>query len=534
MVCREHGIKTLSCLSLSELYCKKRCFYDTILQKVLYISQMNNLSVKKFDFSEAVVSNKSLKKTIHNMCASGHLRKIASRLYTPNFKDSPASIVKRNLWQIVGQYFPSAILAYRTAIENKPAPDGNIYITSNKTRKVNLPGNITICPQKGSPPLDSDMPFLNRLYIPSLSRALLENLKPSRSRNNLTPKSLSVGEIEGRLFDILIKNGDLNFIRDQAILIASSLELTKELIKLERIIGTLLGTKSYNLESKIGQAIKELAPFDQKRADLFLRFHQYLRNLAPFSRLSNMSAAEWQNLSFFEGYFSNFIEGTEFDLEEAREITFDGKIPFDRPEDAHDIVGTYQVVSSIDEMSKVPKSFEEFIFLLKSRHATIMEGRPSHMPGEFKKQINRAGNTLFVPPELVVGTLKSGFELYQSIECPFYRAVFIKFIVAEVHPFSDGNGRLSRVMMNAELVANGEIKIIIPTVYRSNYLSSLKAISQNGILEPIVRVLDFAQKYTRYIDWYDFNRAKIMLTESNAFEDSIQADEKGIKLKIIT
>ena len=88
-------------------------------------------------------------------------------------------------------------------------------------------------------------------------------------------------------------------------------------------------------------------------------------------------------------------------------------------------------------------------------------------------------------------------------------------------------------MMNAELVSNGEIKIIIPTVFRSNYLSALKAISQNQILEPLVRVLDFAQKYTQHIDWSDFDRAKLMLTQSNAFVDSFEAEDKNIRLKIL-
>jgi hypothetical protein len=493
---------------------------------------MHNIPSKKSEFPEVIVSNEAVKRTIHNMVVSGHLRKIGSRLYTTNFKDSPENIVKRHLWQIVGQFFPAAILAYRTAIETKPDSDGNIYITSNKTRKVQLPGDITICPQKGSSALATDMPFLDALYIPSLTRALLENLTPSRARGKLTPKTLSITEVEERLFAILIKNGDLNFIRDQAKQIALILGLNKELVRLEQIIGTLLGTKSNNLESNIGKAVIKGAPYDQKRILLFGQLHQYLHSLAPFSRLSNLTTLEWQNLSFFEGYFSNFIEGTEFEVEEAREIAFNGKIPFDRPEDAHDIVGTYNIVSSLDEMSKTPKSFEDFIVLLKKRHSVIMDGRQAHMPGEFKKRINRAGSTLFVEPELIIGTLKKGFEFYQSIEYPFYRAIFIKFIVAEVHPFSDGNGRLSRIMMNAELVTNNEMKIIIPTVYRSNYLSALKAISQNGILEPIVRVLDFAQKYTKHIDWSDFDHAKNMLTETNAFEDSITADESGIKLKM--
>jgi len=54
-------------------------------------------------------------------------------------------------------------------------------------------------------------------------------------------------------------------------------------------------------------------------------------------------------------------------------------------------------------------------------------------------------------------------------------------------------------MMNAELVAAGEERIIIPTVYRANYLSALKALSQAGRPEPLIRVLDYAQKWTAAI-----------------------------------
>jgi Fic family protein len=47
------------------------------------------------------------------------------------------------------------------------------------------------------------------------------------------------------------------------------------------------------------------------------------------------------------------------------------------------------------------------------------------------------------------------------------------FLVAEVHPFADGNGRVARIMMNAELVAARESRIIVPTVFRNNYLMAL-------------------------------------------------------------
>ena len=43
-----------------------------------------------------------------------------------------------------------------------------------------------------------------------------------------------------------------------------------------------------------------------------------------------------------------------------------------------------------------------------------------------------------------------------SLDTPFARAVFIMFLVSEVHPFVDGNGRIAPIMKRAELVAAGE------------------------------------------------------------------------------
>jgi fido (protein-threonine AMPylation protein) len=73
------------------------------------------------------------------------------------------------------------------------------------------------------------------------------------------------------------------------------------------------------------------------------------------------------------------------------------------------------------------------------------------------------------------GTLEKGFEFLQGLGDPFHRAVFMMFLVSEVHPSVDGNGRVARVMMNAELVACDQERIIIPTAYRADYMSALKS-----------------------------------------------------------
>jgi Fic family protein len=159
----------------------------------------------------------------------------------------------------------------------------------------------------------------------------------------------------------------------------------------------------------------------------------------------------------------------------------------------------------------------------------MMGGRPEKLPGEYKNIVNRVGTKIFVDPSLVRGTLKQGFDMYQSLREPFHRALFMMFLVAEVHPFMDGNGRIARIMMNAELSSANEFRIIIPTIYRNNYLASLRALSQSRA-EPYLRTLDFAQKYTAALDWSSYETSRLELERTHAFMDSSEADFSGIRL----
>ena len=144
-----------------------------------------------------------------------------------------------------------------------------------------------------------------------------------------------------------------------------------------------------------------------------------------------------------------------------------------------------------------------------------------------------AGSTAFVAHELVEGTLVHGFELYRGLDTPFARAVYMMFLVSEVHPFTDGNGRTARIMMNAELVSAGEARIIIPTVFRENYWSALRALSL-GEHSPrqLVRVLDFAQRWVAAVPWGEMSATTAALTQCHAFLESAEAEERGVKLRM--
>ena len=310
--------------------------------------------------------------------------------------------------------------------------------------------------------------------------------------------------------------------------LGAKINMKNEFQKINKIISTMLQTHDAILESETAIARSKGNAFDANRVLLFTKLFEDLQNRSPVFRKTENNASS--ALCFYDAYFSNYIEGTKFPVEDAMEIIFENKIPEDRPEDAHDIAGTYEIVSNLREMSKTPKSFEDLLEILTSRHKIIMMGRPNKHPGEFKKRINQAGSTVFVEPNLIIGTLKKGFELYKKLDNAFSRALYMMFMIAEVHPFDDGNGRLSRIMMNAELIADGEQRVIIPTVYRSNYLMALKGLSHNGITDAFIKTIDFAQKYTYSIDWSDVAKVGDLLNSTNAFIENIDDETAILKL----
>jgi len=450
----------------------------------------------------------------------GSVRRLAPRLYSTNLIDSPERIVSRNLWTIIGKLWPGARLSHRTAFEYAPH-DGHIFLGYKYTRKVALPG-VTIHFVATADSLPSDYPFLENLGVSSQARAMLENLEPDRTQG-VAEKCLPVERLEERLEAEFSSGGEvaLNKLRDEARVIASEIGLMREFARLDKMIGALLSTRPADvLKSGVARARAAGEPFDSSRVELFgLLLERLAAREFANHRECNVSEVDFRTFAFFESYFSNYIEGTEFELEEARRIIETGRILPVRDADSHDILGTYSLVSNRNEMSRCADSPEEFLELLAARHRVIMSGRPSSAPGVFKTRDNRAGNTHFVSFDRVRGTLKRGFEMSRVLRHPFARAVYQLFLTSEVHPFADGNGRLSRIMMNAELTAAGCAKIIVPTVFRPDYIGALRRLSRDRRPEVLIDAMSRLWDFSHWLSHGDFEHLKARFEESNAFAD---------------
>lgn len=478
-------------------------------------------------FQRFFVSTSENATAISRAVSRGEIRRIQRGLYTTDLVTPLDALVRQHIWEIVRLIAPETVIGYRTAFELSPSPEGVVHLVGSREKKLDIHGT-KIWIHRGPGPLEGDQRYMETLYLASRARAYLEVLSPSRSGRKFGNKGLPRAEIEEQLDQRLRIRGedDLNQLRDEARVLAGHMAADDEFRDLDGIIGTLLRTRDAPLASSTASARAAGQPYDPNRLPLFQEVHRTLLSEPTRDRHDAHAPGSigFTNAAFFDAYFSNWIEGTEFQLEEARKITTEGAVPETRPADGHDILGTFSLVSdpafmtgALGHLLSSPENFEE---VLHEAHRRIMVGRPEFTLGHFKTKPNQAGNTVFVMPELVRGTLREAHGLMESLPDGLARAAYLMFVISEVHPYTDGNGRVARAVMNAALVAAGQARVIITTGYRDDYLSALKALSNRKAAHTFVLMMDRAQAFVSELPLAEYEETQTVLEATGAFHES--------------
>jgi fido (protein-threonine AMPylation protein) len=480
--------------------------------------------------ASATVSSRT---RLSRLAKSGAAMRLAPGLYAIGATLSPEQVARHHLLAVVAMTWPEGVLCGRTALAGGVPVESVVFVSHPDPPRrtvLHLPG-IDVIPVTGPGALPGDMALPEGLSISGPARVLVENVdvrgRPARSR-------AGAGGVEDRIDD-LARSGGVGRIRlvlDQLDVIAPSFD-PRAVGAVRARLRAVLGSFSADVDAASDRfsARLSVAPFDAQRIDMLNGLVAVLQARAPVPNPIDPPASRWEWLAFFEAYFSNFIEGTEFGVDEARRIAVEGAMPAARPEDAHDVIATYGLAIDSTDRVRIPASGDDLIEILRARHRSLMAARPDKRPGEFKEIHNYAGGFQFVAPLLVEGTLTRGFDLLNPLSDPFARAAAVMALVTECHPFDDGNGRVARLTSNAELSSAGEVRIVIPIVYRNSYLAGLRAFSNGaGRGESLVAVLEYGQRWAKAVDWSSFEAADRVLTACNAYLDSSVAEANGQRL----
>ncbi len=196
-----------------------------------------------------------------------------------------------------------------------------------------------------------------------------------------------------------------------------------------------------------------------------------------------------------EAVLSSQIEGTQSSLADLMlyEIDEQPGVPLD---DAQEVS---RCVAALDEgLAKLRGGLPLCLRLLRDMHRVLLDhprGR-GNAPGEVRRsQVwiggTRPGNAVFVPPPAdaladCLTALEHFLNDQPEATPPLIKAALAHVQFETIHPFLDGNGRIGRLLIVLQLVADGVLRepMLYPSLYfkthRARYYELLDGVRQHG------------------------------------------------------
>lgn len=223
-------------------------------------------------------------------------------------------------------------------------------------------------------------------------------------------------------------------------------------------------------------------------------------------------------------YNTNAIEGNTLTLQETEIVIKNGITIGGKSLNEHlEAINHKQGIEYIEQIITEKKEINEEI--IKELHYMILKGIDDTEAGKYRNQNVRIVGANIIPPQSIkvpskMEELLNWYNENQTkISIPQLAAQMHYKLVC-IHPFIDGNGRVSRLLMNLILMKNGYPPAIILNVDRKKYYKVLNE-ANLGKLEP------FEDFIGRSID-------RSLVLYLNSVKPNLQENEGFILLKDAT
>lgn len=198
-----------------------------------------------------------------------------------------------------------------------------------------------------------------------------------------------------------------------------------------------------------------------------------------FKKINSLNKEEFEKFeeSFFTEltYDSNAIEGSSLSLEETNLVLNEGVVPEGKT--IREIYEAKNHKKAIEFIKDYNNNLNE-LFILKL-HSIILKNISDRIAGNYRKtNVRIFGSNVKLPqadkvPQLI-GNLIYWFNKNKANYHPFELAVLFSMKFVTIHPFIDGNGRVSRLLMNFILKKSKYPWINIYRKNRQKYLNAVR------------------------------------------------------------
>lgn len=238
-----------------------------------------------------------------------------------------------------------------------------------------------------------------------------------------------------------------------------------------KIEGAFLTGKTWNIPGDF--------EFQKKKTNQKTNQNQLLHFLKEQKEM-NLKGGIYHRTQIDLTYNSNRIEGSKLSHEQTRFIFETNTIGLTKETvNVDDIIETLNHFKCIDLIidkanTKLTESIiKELHFLLKS--GTSDSRKSWFNVGEYKKLPNEVGGNETVSPKEVTQKMKQLLVNYNKIEQKTINEIVeFHYNFEIIHPFQDGNGRVGRLIMFKECLANNIVPFIIDEELKFYYYRGLQ------------------------------------------------------------
>jgi len=243
----------------------------------------------------------------------------------------------------------------------------------------------------------------------------------------------------------------------------------KQVYKKEKYLGTKIPN---NIEK-----LKEKLLYDLYEEIWFNQFNNIKNNFNKEKKKipKSIEKKEIQHFAIKFTYATNRIEGSTLTLRETALLLEKGITPTRRP--IEDVKETEKHKQVFYEMLSYKKEIN--LSTLLHWHKQLFEGTKKDQAGKIRNHSVSISGSKYKPPyaiELEL-LLMEFFDWYKKMRGklnPVYLAALVHLKFVTIHPFGDGNGRISRLLMNYVLSKHGYPMIVIDYNDRNSYYNALE------------------------------------------------------------
>ena len=236
-------------------------------------------------------------------------------------------------------------------------------------------------------------------------------------------------------------------------------------------------------------------------------FHNNLLKILKEQKDMKLKGGIYHKTQIEFTYNSNHIEGSKLSADQTRFIFETNTIGLENKSvNIDDIIETSNHFKCIDYIiDNARKTLSET--MIKRLHFILKTGTSDSRKdwfnvGEYKKLPNEVGGEFTTLPENVKKEMQNLIDVYNSNKNKTIEDI-IEFHkkFESIHPFQDGNGRIGRLIMFKECLANNIVPFIIDESLKFFYYRGLKEWeNEKGFL--IDTCLSAQDKYKKFLDYF--------------------------------